>query len=106
MKIEVGKNYINANGEIVHIVKHLPNTMNSMTDTSGRTYTEEGYWQWELKPNPHKYDLICEVVSHIALENYALNIDYEEFILRHIEYWTGKPLSNQGGVWYLGETPL
>lgn len=88
MKIEVGKRYFNAKGEIVHIVKHYPTVSNPFMDRLGKTYKEDGHWYNSISKT--NSDLICEVVA-VILGRYAYGkISYQEMLAQHIEHWTGK----------------
>ena len=85
MKIEVGKSYINAKGEVVkiefgHIGKIYPYVCRYYS------YTEDGR---RVIGQESPQDLICEVVPEIH-EAYTLGYipSQKEFIEKHIKYWT------------------
>jgi hypothetical protein len=84
MKIEVGKSYINAKGDVVniHLHKNILNTYVCIYYSympNGRIIIG--------KESPQ--DLICEVVPEIY-ERYTLGYipTQEAFIEKHIKYWT------------------
>ena len=85
MKIEVGKSYINAEGNVVKILK-LWNTINYPYSCSEYSYTIQGR---RLISQESPQDLICEVVPEIY-ERYTLGYipTQEAFIEKHIKYWT------------------
>lgn len=85
MKIEVGKSYINAKGDVVKIEfeqidKIYPYVCRyySYAEDGGRIIGKES-----------SQDLICEVVPEIY-ERYVLGyiLTQEAFIEKHIKYWT------------------
>ena len=84
MKIEVGKSYINAKGNVVKILK-LGNTAYPYS-CSEYSYTIQGR---RLISQESPQDLICEVVPEIY-ERYTLGyiLSQEAFIEKHIKYWT------------------
>ena len=86
MKIEVGKSYITAKGDVVKILK-LWNNMNSYPYTC-REYSYTVYGR-RLVGHESPQDLICEVVPEIY-ERYTLGYipTQEAFIEKHIKYWT------------------
>lgn len=88
MKIELGKMYFNAEGEVVHIVGHYPVVNYPFMDSLGKTYTEEGYWCSSIFK--HSSDLICEVVEEILMKHTYGEISYQEMLVQHIEHWTRK----------------
>ena len=85
MKIEVGKSYINAMGDVVKILK-LWNTITYPYSCSGYSYTIQGR-RFIGQESPQ--DLICEVVPEIY-KRYTLGyiLTQEAFIEKHIKYWT------------------
>ena len=85
MKIEVGKSYINAKGDVVKILK-LWNNMNYSYTCREYSYTVYG---WRVIGQESPQDLICEVVPEIY-ERYTLGYipTQEAFIEKHIKYWT------------------
>ena len=85
MKIEVGKSYINAKGNVVKILK-LWNTITYPYSCSEYSYTIQGR-RFISQESPQ--DLICEVVPEIY-ERYTLGYipTQEAFIEKHIKYWT------------------
>ena len=84
MKIEVGKSYINAMGDVVKILK-LWNTITYPYSCSGYSYTIQGR---RIIGQESPQDLICEVVPEIY-ERYTLGyiLTQEAFIENHIKYW-------------------
>ena len=84
MKIEVGKSYINAMGDVVKILK-LWNTITYPYSCSGYSYTIQGR---RIIGQESPQDLICEVVPEIY-ERYTLGyiLTQEAFIEKHIKYW-------------------
>ena len=85
MKIEVGKSYINAKGDVVKILK-LWNTVAYPYSCSEYSYTIQGR---RIISQESPQDLICEVVPEIY-ERYTLGYipTQEAFIEEHIKYWT------------------
>ena len=85
MKIEVGKSYINAEGDVVKILK-LWNNMNYPYTCGEYSYTVYGR---RVIRRESPQDLICEVVPEIY-ERYNLGyiLSQREFIEQHIKYWT------------------
>ena len=85
MKIEVGKSYINAKGDVVKILK-LWNTMTYPYTCREYSYTVQGR---RVIGQESPQDLICEVVPEIY-EAYTLGyiLSQREFIEQHIKYWT------------------
>ena len=85
MKIELGKSYINAKGDVVKILK-LWNNMNYPYTCREYSYTVYGR---RLIGQESPQDLICEVVPEIY-EAYTLGyiLSQKEFIEKHIKYWT------------------
>ena len=85
MKIEVGKSYINAKGDVVKIefeqpIKKYPYVCRYYS------YMINGR---RVKGQESPQDLICEVVPEIY-ERYVLGYipTQKEFIENHIKYWT------------------
>ena len=86
MKIEVGKSYINAKGDVVKILK-LWNTIAYPYSCSKHSYTIQGR---RIISQESPQDLICEVVPEIY-ERYTCMeyiLTQKEFIEKHIKYWT------------------
>ena len=85
MKIEVGKSYINAEGDVVRILK-LRNIIAYPYSCSEHSYTIQGR---RIISQESPQDLICEVVPEIY-ERYNLGyiLSQREFIEKHIKYWT------------------
>lgn len=85
MKIEVGKSYINAEGDVVKIIRNNPKSAYPYV-CRYYSYTEDGL---RLGEKQSTQDLICEVVPEIY-ERYTLGYipTQKEFIERHIKYWT------------------
>ena len=85
MKIEVGKSYINAEGDVVRIIDSQLNEIYPyLSDLY--SYTTSGI-RFFGQESPQ--DLICEVVPEIY-EAYTLGyiLSQEAFIEKHIKYWT------------------
>ena len=91
MKIEVGKSYINAEGDVVKILK-LWNTITYPYTCIEYSYTVQGR---RLIGQESPQDLICEVVPEIY-EAYTLGyiLSQREFIERHIKHWTENEQTN------------
>lgn len=85
MKIELGKRYINASGELIIITSKQNDSTYSFIDKNGKTYTKEGL---EFKYKNDKNDLICEIVQSIYALYKSGIIDLKELIKQHIEYYT------------------
>ena len=85
MKIEVGKSYINAKGDVVKTLE-LWNNMTYPYTSRGYSYTAYGQ---RIIGQESPQDLICEVVPEIY-ERYTLGYipTQEAFIEKHIKYWT------------------
>ena len=92
MKIEVGKSYINAKGDVVKILKLWNNLNNYPYTCREYTYTVNGR---RFRGQESQQDLICEVVPEIY-EAYTLGyiLSQREFIERHIKYWTKNEQTN------------
>ena len=88
MKIELGKRYFNAKGEVIHIVKHYPVLNTPFMDRLGKTYKEDGHWYNSISKT--NSDLICEVVEEILMKHAYGEISYQEMLVQHIEHWTRK----------------
>ena len=85
MKIEVGKSYINAEGDVVKIEREYPLAF-YMYACREYTYSVTGR---RIIGQESPQDLICEVVPEIY-ERYTLGYipTQEAFIEKHIKYWT------------------
>ena len=85
MKIEVGKEYITASGDIVEIIKKDYNEVYPYDSDEKKTYTKKGqYFYYKTD----KDDLICEIVPSIYALYKGGIIDLKELIKQHIEYYT------------------
>ena len=91
MKIEVGKSYINAEGDVVRIIRNNPKSAYPYICRQ-YSYTEHGL---RLGEKHSSQDLICEVVPEIY-EAYTLGyiLSQREFIERHIKHWTENEQTN------------
>ena len=87
MKIEVGKRYINANGQIIEIVKfnNNENLIYSYGDTKEEFYTNNGMYSFI---NQTKKDLICEVNEDIYTAYKQDLITKKEFLNKHFELYS------------------
>lgn len=84
MKIEVGKSYITADGDITKILKQY-NTVTYPFTCMQYSYTGQGK---RIVGRETPSDLICEVVPTL-LEQYTCGyISQREFIEKHIKHWT------------------
>ena len=84
MKIEVGKSYINAKGDVVKI-EFEPIDMLYPYACRYYSYMPNGR---RIIGQESPQDLICEVVPEIY-ERYVLGYHgKKEFIEKHIKYWT------------------
>ena len=85
MKIEVGKSYINAEGDVVKIVREYPIQFYPYS-CRAYSYTEYGR---RFGGHESPQDLICEVVPEIY-ERYTLGyiLSQRGFIEKHIKHWT------------------
>ena len=85
VKIEVGKKYINAEGDVVRVIKLWSNMTYPYT-CRGYSYTAYGQ---RVIGQESPQDLSCEVVPEIY-EAYTLGyiLSQKEFIEKHIKYWT------------------
>ena len=84
MKIEAGKSYINAHGDVTEVLKQYSTV--TYPFTCGRySYTGQGK---RIVGRETPNDLICEVVPTL-LEQYSCGyISQREFIEKHIKHWT------------------
>lgn len=90
MKIEVGKSYINARGDIVKILEKQLDTVYPYI-CEDYSYTPQGIRIiWESSP----YDLICEVVPYLYEQYISGYISQREFIEKHIKHWTENEQTN------------
>lgn len=85
MKIEIGKQYIDATGGVVSNIKYSSYFGNYFADglkwySDGRYYRDESC----------ELDLICEVVPQIYKEYKSNIISIKQFIEQHIKYWSEK----------------
>lgn len=96
MKIEVGKKYINAEGEVIKIINN--NEVNhpfiligeGLTSNFYASYSEEGKNKWDLED--WEFDLIC-LVDETLYEQYQQSLlTKKQFIQKHIELYTGTKL--------------
>ena len=85
MKIEVGKKYITASGDIVKIIGEDYNEVYPYDGDANNSYTEKGKC---LHYATDKDDLICEIVQSIYALYKSGIIDLKELIKQHIEYYT------------------
>ena len=85
MKIEVGKEYITASGNIVKIIGKDCNEVYPYDGDAYNSYTEKGQ---RLHYKTDKDDLICEIVQSIYALYKSGTIDLKELIKQHIEYYT------------------
>ena len=85
MKIEVGKEYITASGNIVKIIEKDYNEVYPYDGDTKKSYTEKGQC---LHYKTDKDDLICEIVQSIYALYKGGIIDLKELIKQHIEYYT------------------
>lgn len=87
MKIEVGKSYINAKGDVVKIIRN--NAAHPYPYICEHySYTEGGI---RINNQQCSQDLICEVVPEIyeAYKN-GWYETYKDFLITHYEYYSGK----------------
>ena len=91
MKIEVGKSYINAEGDVVKILK-LWNTVTYPYTCREYSYTIQGR---RVIGQESPQDLICEVVPEIY-EAYILGyvLSQRDLISKHIKYWAKNEWAN------------
>ena len=86
MKIEVGKSYINASGDVIYIGNFYKGHTYPFEDTQDEnTYTSDGKFEEHLVG---VYDLICEVVPYLHEQYSCGYISQREFIEKHIKHWT------------------
>ena len=85
MKIEVGKEYITASGNIIKIIEKDYNEVYPYNGDTNNSYTEKGQF---LHYRTDKDDLICEIVQSIYALYKSGIIDLKELIKKHIEYYT------------------
>ena len=90
MKIEVGKSYINASGDIVKILK-LYNTVTYPYNCEQYSYTKYGR---RIVGQDTPEDLICEVVPYLREQYICGHISQREFIEKHIKHWTKNEQTN------------
>lgn len=85
MEIEVGKEYITADGNIVKVINKNVDCWYPYFTNIDLTYNKDGkYWN----TGTSKRDLICEVVPSIYALYSSGIIDLKELIKQHIEYYT------------------
>jgi len=84
MKIEAGKSYINARGDVTEVLKQHSTVTYPFT-CRHYSYTEYGK---RIVGQETPYDLICEVVPILHGQYICGCISQKEFIEEHIEYWT------------------
>ena len=91
MKIEVGKSYINAKGDVVKTEFEQIDMLYPYF-CRAYSYTVQGI---RVIGQESPQDLICEVVPEIY-EAYTLGyiLSQREFIERHIKYWTENEQTN------------
>lgn len=90
MKIEVGKSYINASGDVIKVLKR------HSTVTYPFTCRQHSYtWQGKrIVGRETPYDLICEVVPYLYEQYGCGYISQREFIEKHIKHWTEHEQTN------------
>ena len=84
MKIEVGKKYLTAGGNVEKIILKGNDYTYPYCDNNNNSYTEEG----QCLQYGDEDDLICEIVQSIYILYKNNIIDIEELIIQHIEYYT------------------
>ena len=84
MKIEVGKKYITASGNIEQIILKSNDYTYPYCDNNNNSYNEEGQCLQYIDID----DLICEIVPSIYALYIGGVIDDKELVLEHIEYYT------------------
>ena len=84
MKIEVGKKYITASGNIEQIMLKSNDYTYPYYDNNSNSYTEKG----QCLQYGDEDDLICEIVPSIYTLYKNNIIDLKELIKQHIEYYT------------------
>lgn len=90
MKIEVGKSYINARGDVIKVLKRY-NTVTYPYTCRHYSYTEYGK---RIIGRDTPDDLICEVVPYFHEQYICGYISQREFIEKHIEHWTENEQTN------------
>ena len=84
MKIEVGKKYVTASGNIEQIILKDNAYTYPYCDNNNNSYTEEG----QCLQYGDEDDLICEIVPSIYALYKGDIIDLKELVKQHIEYYT------------------
>ena len=84
MKIEVGKKYITAGGNIEKIILKGNDYTYPYCDNNNNSYNEWG----QCLQYGDEDDLICEIVPSIYALYIGGIIDFKELIIKHIEYYT------------------
>ena len=84
MKIEVGKKYITASGNIEQIILKGNDYTYPYCDNNNNSYNEWG----QCLQYGDEDDLICEIVPSIYALYKSGIIDLKELIKQHIEYYT------------------
>ena len=84
MKIEAGKKYLTASGNIEQIILKGNDYTYPYCDINNNSYTEEG----QCLQYGDEDDLICEIVPSIYALYIGGIIDDKELVLEHIEYYT------------------
>lgn len=90
MRIEVGKKYINAIGDIAEIITYDKVSSYPYGDNQGIDYTISGNI-WRSK-KPHEKDLICEVNEDLYTAYEQDLITEYEFLNKHFELYSGVTL--------------
>lgn len=88
MKIEVGKKYTNAEGNIITIVKDDDSDLFPMISSNGSYYEKNG----NFDVDEHKQDVICEVNEDIYTAFKQDLITKKEFLNKHFELYSGTTL--------------
>ena len=88
MKIQIGKKYIDAYGNIVKIVRESEDIDYDFVDDKCIYFTKDGYYYYSDK-RKSKYDLICEIDESILKEYKNKIISKYEFILQHYMKYVG-----------------
>lgn len=87
MKIEVGKKYIDASGDIINIVRESEDVNYDFVDDKCIYFTKDGYFYSHKTID--EYDLICEV-DYFILHKYENKIiDKYEFLMKHYIIYGG-----------------
>ena len=84
MKIEVGKKYLTAGGNIEKIILKGDDYTYPYCDNNNNSYNEWG----QCLQYGDEDDLICEIVPSIYALYIGGIIDDKELVLEHIEYYT------------------